>query len=233
MPIIDLFRRRGVYAANSEPVKSRRDDSPVVDPLRDPIANGEPLAYAEYGDSEEPLCTDAVFGLIGTSPHLYGRQPPCGRDQSASGAHHLLDILYAKYCQALDDPQVAVESDWAAPGVAPNSPDGELADRRRSLPGNRHEPVGGMESIEVLLSGTHSIEHAFGPLDRGDAGDVIATDRAPEILRLFAPPEFRAAATRRSAPRPPPALARREHHSMSVDSAISVPQSAPCFDGAT
>jgi hypothetical protein len=180
----------------------------------------------------EPLCTDAVFGLIGTSPHLDGRQPPCGRDQSASGAHHLLDVLYAKYCQALDDPQVAVESDWAAPGVAPNSPDGELADRRRSLPGNRHEPGAGMELIEVLLFGTHSIEHAFGPLDRGDAGDVIATDRAPEILTLFAPPEFRAAATPRSAPRPP-ALARREHHSMSVDSAISVPQSAPYLNGAT
>lgn len=232
MPIIDLFRRRGVCAANSEPVKSRRDDSPIVDPLPDPIANGEPLASAEYGGPEEPSCPNAVFGLIGTTPYLDGRQPPCGRDQSASGARHLLDVLYAKYCQALDEPQVAVESDWAAPGIAPDSPDGELADRRRSLPGNRHEPAAGMESIEVLLFGTHSMEHAFGPLDGGDAGDVIVTDRAPEILRLFAPSEFHAAATRRSAPRPP-ALARREHHSVSIDSAMSVPQCAPYFDGTT
>lgn len=43
----------------------------------------------------------------------------------------------------------------------------------------------------------------------------------PEILRLFAPPEFHAEAAHGAAALPP--LTRREHHALSVDSPLAAP----------
>lgn len=71
-------------------------------------------------------------------------------------------------------------------------------------------------SIETLLSGEPNLEDAFGRLEPALTAD-LEIESMPEVLRLFAPPEFHAAESRRTADLPPP-LTRREHHALSVDS---------------
>jgi hypothetical protein len=98
-------------------------------------------------------------------------------------------------------------------------------------PDIRHEqragPIG-TESIETILSGTRVLEDVFGPLRNGEAPEP-EVEPVPEILRLFAPPEYGAAASR-GMPALPPALARREHHSLSIDSPLPVPAPTPVPD---
>ncbi|SPB15129.1 hypothetical protein NOV72_02358 [Caballeronia novacaledonica] len=79
------------------------------------------------------------------------------------------------------------------------------------------------ESIEALLSGQRTLEDAFGQMTPGH--DDLEVDSVPEVLRLFAPVEYHAAEARRTAALPP-ALNRREHHVLSVDSAFVAPASA-------
>lgn len=77
------------------------------------------------------------------------------------------------------------------------------------------------ESIEALLFGDRTLEDVFERLD-GHTETALDDEPIPEILRLFAPPEFQAAAARRGSALPP-ALTRREHHALTVDSPLSAP----------
>ncbi len=51
----------------------------------------------------------------------------------------------------------------------------------------------------------------------------------PEVLRLFAPNEYLAAASRRP-PALPAVLTRREHHSLGIDSPLPAPDSTTHHD---
>jgi hypothetical protein len=84
-------------------------------------------------------------------------------------------------------------------------------------------------SIEALLSGARVLKDVFGPLGEGEMPGLADTEPVPEILRLFAPAEYHAAASRRPTALPP-ALARREHHALGIDSPLPAPDSNPRDD---
>lgn len=132
----------------------------------------------------------------------------------------LVETLHAQYWRALTDPHLALFGSWseqldspAAP-VASVTPDSHDV---RPTPAN----VAAFSSIEVMLSGKRNLEDAFGRLDTRFSPEQ-EIEPVPEVLRLFAPPEFHAAEARR-APALPPALSRREHHALSVDSPLAAP----------
>ncbi|AJK45852.1 TagK domain-containing protein [Burkholderia plantarii] len=134
----------------------------------------------------------------------------------------LVETLHAQYWRALTDPHTALSGSLSEPPDPPATPVGSVAPDSgshdlRSPPANPTGP----ESIEVLLSGERKLEDAFGRLDTESAPE-LETGPTPEVLRLFAPPEFHSAELRR-APALPPALTRREHHALSVDSPLDAP----------
>lgn len=229
MPIIDLFMNRSAPTRLTELVMSRRTGSPVHAPVTDLVEDDGMSASVAYAGREDLSGANAVFGLIGATASIENRQSRRKRDEPGAGSNDLMDALYAQYCQALDDPWSSVAGDWAAPRISPDGLGDGLLHPRLFNSEDQHAPAAGMESIEALLSGTHLMEHAFGSLGGGEVADFISTDPVPEILRLFGPAEFHAAAARRPAALPP-SLARREHHSLSIDSALAVPQSVPRYD---
>ncbi|NHV24692.1 TagK domain-containing protein [Burkholderia sp. D-99] len=138
-------------------------------------------------------------------------------DIEAGNTDALIDALHAQYWRALADPGAPIASAWApsvddtlAPPIAPDHPHDSPA----------YESPGRSDSIETFLSGNRTIEDAFGHLV-GHVEAVTDGESVPEILQLFAPPEFHAESARR-APAPPP-LTRREHHALSVDSPLVAP----------
>lgn len=86
----------------------------------------------------------------------------------------------------------------------------------------------GTESISAFLGEAQRVEDVFGPLgDSLASGGVdMSIPPTPEILRLFAPAGHPADHASR-ARTPPPALARREHHALALDSWLPDLQARP------
>lgn len=167
--------------------------------------------FAQDQADEDLRGSDAILCLIGS------------RVATEAGARPVLDIgdliatLHTQYCQALDNPWVSIgATDWV-PSLAGAGAAG--------LPIDLRAPSSGIDSIEALLSGAQLLDHAFGPLRDSDLGSLPESEPVPEILRLFAPPEY-LASTRRQTPALPPTLARREHHSFGIDSPLPMPEVA-------
>jgi len=213
MHILRLFRRSG------SPATARFE--PRAIPLGDAFAHANPdsletgdeasLTFAQDQADEDLRGSDAIFGLIGSRPATQAGARP------ASDTGDLIASLHTQYCQALDNPWVPIgATDWVS------APAGVGA---AGLPGDLHASSTGSDSIEALLSGAQLLDHAFGPLRESDLGSLPESEPVPEILRLFAPPEY-LASTRRQAPALPPTLARREHHSFGIDSPLPMPKVA-------
>ncbi|WP_277183569.1 TagK domain-containing protein [Caballeronia sp. BR00000012568055] len=168
----------------------------------------------------------AVFesdvGLVGTSIDIYElfdsrasvtgqSQPKVSPDVDADG---LLATLHQRYCQALGSSVPPDNGLWASTLTAAS----HVAFSR--LPEQEAKQVDG-QSISGLFSDVHKLEDAIGPLTRESIPDlgVLSAARPPEILQLFAPPEYHANAAMR-ANTAPPVLARREHHTLAIDSPL-------------
>lgn len=170
---------------------------------------------------------DAVFGVVGTwtsdeaDPGAETRGAALAAPREAERAEDVIEALHAQYWRTLMDPHALMTGQWAS-----------QSDERSMHPGDAPAEAGGAHdarnsgSIEVLLSGERSLEACFGPLESGPAALAMDIEPVPEILRLFAPPEYHAAATRRP-PGLPPVLTRREHHALSVDSPLPAPLAVP------
>lgn len=184
---------------------------------------------------------NAVFGLLGTpaaAGQITAQRTQRGQDlhvacesqaASASGPDQgmtpdVIGALHDQYWRALDDPLASLAGDWSSHAGLADDPH---EDAPHALDGPRRESeaeVAAMSggSIEALLSGVRTLEECFGPLSAApgscDSRDW-RVDSVPEILRLFAPPEYHAAASQRSRALPP-ALARREHHALGIDSPL-------------
>lgn len=162
--------------------------------------------------------SEAIFDLIGSRP--VQEQGAASQSLTRVDGDDLIAGLHRQYCQALDNPygsESVVE--WELPTELVARAGQDLTDL--SVESNLHG--GEQSSIEALLSGAQLLDHAFGSLVEGDLAGLPAHDPAPEILRLFAPPEYQTSAYR-SVVALPPALARREHHSLSIDSPLPVPE---------
>jgi hypothetical protein len=157
-----------------------------------------------YPRSEPKDDADMIFGLIGTNGSRAQLAQP-----GTNGTADVIGSLYEQYCRALDDPQAAFSGDWSAPAAPEHA---SLNDQSSA----RHERV---ESIEALLSGARGLEDVFGKLAPENSPPASMADTVPEILRLFAPPEFKERPSHL-----PSALVRREHHASGIDSPVLAPR---------
>ena len=222
MRINRLIKRNAATSTRIEPVATGHDvasgDSPHT---RDRINEWDPThAYDSPGDYKEDLRgSNAVYGLIGTFVPSGDGMSQRDRAGFAAGVDDLIEALHEQYCRVLDDPHASLADNWAGQATPAGGPS---AGEGYEPSAGAHAPHNG--SIEALLSGSRFMEDAFGPLVSGDVTDLAATEPVPEILRLFAPTEYRSTASRRPPPLPP-ALARREHHSLGIDSPLPAPDS--------
>ncbi|WP_321956261.1 TagK domain-containing protein [Burkholderia cenocepacia] len=125
----------------------------------------------------------------------------------------LIDTLHAQYWRALADPHTAATAEWGSIAAA-----AEPATRTTALDSPECPDASrDHDSIETLLFGGRTLEDVFERLDE-HTGPLPDDEPVPEILLLFAPPDFRATAAQH-----PPALTRREHHALTIDSPLSAP----------
>lgn len=167
--------------------------------LTDKIVDANQIDGNTFSPSPQLNDSNAIYELIGTGGTMGADTP------RETHTEDLIDALHKQYCRALNDPQAPLGVEWAMPGTTAH----EL------LPDLQPDGVLHVESIETLLCGTRSVEDVFGMLAAGDMPDPAVVTTPPEILRLFAPPEFNA-----GTPRLPPSLVRREHHAVGIDSPL-------------
>ncbi len=122
-----------------------------------------------------------------------------------------MGTLYAHYCKALDTPQSLMSGAWVSstPGVA------------SSASTHDHDEPWDSESggvISSLFPDIERVDQAFGRLGAGEGQYLGERDGVPEILRLFAPSEYKAKPPGESTR--PPTLTQREHHTLAIDSPL-------------
>lgn len=172
-------------------------------------------------DLSAPSCAANLLGQLGigdmerVAPHAN----PLSHASSGSpdSTDVLIDTLYAQYWRALADPHASVIVEWASTAEA------EKPATRAIAPDSQHCPDANRDhaSIDALLFGNRTLEDVFEQLNE-HAAPLLDDEPVPEILRVFAPSEFRAT-TARHPPALPPALTRREHHALTMDSPLSAP----------
>ncbi|WP_322026834.1 TagK domain-containing protein [Burkholderia sp. BCC1977] len=201
----------------------RQSNSSLIAPAPDDAPSRPVADTLSLNDAFGPVrAADDMLGLLGIGTReSAAARPPVAADTAGIDAGHtdaLIDALHAQYWRALTDPGASIDSAWA-PSVDDTLPHQVAPDHPRDT--HACETPGRSDSIETFLSGKRTIEDAFGHLD-GRAEAVTDGESVPEILHLFAPPEFHAESARRP-PAPPPPLTRREHHALSVDSPLAAP----------
>lgn len=210
----------------------RRPDTSLTEPeLRNAPCCPEPrddgVDLLLFEPSDRAGSNTSILDLIGN----YGVTADSTRGKHGTGSQampfpertdNLVETLHAQYWRALTDPHTALSGSWGEQPDAHATPVASvMPDSHDLCPTPTAAAASG--SIEVMLSGERNLEDAFGQLDTGCTFG-LEIEPVPEVLRLFAPPEFHAAEARR-APALPPALTRREHHALSVDSPLAAPVS--------
>lgn len=225
MHFFRLLRRRQSPVTRAEPQAFTAAHAFTRKGTGTPEADSEPLAMFDEKQPEDDLRGGAaIFGLIGSRPAL--EDGAVSRTSAQADTDDLISILHRQYCQALANPfGLAPAADWESPA----EPSGRRVHSESSLHVDPHFYQAGHDSIEALLSGAQLLDHAFGPLRESDLGSLPESEPVPEILRLFAPPEYMASAFRSMALLPP-TLARREHHSLGIDSPLPMPEVSQAGD---
>ncbi|KVU84793.1 hypothetical protein WK76_24055 [Burkholderia ubonensis] len=211
----------------------RHLDAPEIEPvLRDPparVVDRAPSTDLFRSESSDSSYGNAVIlDLIGNAG-LNDRLVPTGADGETStrttgmtdDTDHTEDVignLHAQYWRALTDPHASFTSSWVR---QPDEPSAHPVTHEMSADWQTFVGSDRPGSIEALLTGERRLDDVFGNLEQDSPPD-LEIEAIPEVLRLFAPPEFHTADARR-APAVPPALTRREHHALSVDSPLAAP----------
>lgn len=164
---------------------------------------------------DKTMGSHAIFDLIGALPANTGNADSSRAVAGVGAAEDLVTALQAQYWRALEDPQASLAGGWinssgehALTGATVSADTETAADKNTET----------SKSIETLLSGARRLEDFFGAL--GNLGPTfMGIKPEPEILRLFAPQEYRATLARHPAVMPP-GLVRREHHEAGVDSPL-------------
>ncbi|MCI0151590.1 TagK domain-containing protein [Paraburkholderia sediminicola] len=188
----------------------------------------------DYSAGEDLRGANAVFGLIGSpgtsddGAARHGHGSDGAMMTGMTDGRDLFQTLHEQYCLALDDPRASLDGSWAAQWTIPFAEESALnlhEDHHRRHETSTGRESTGMESIEALLSGAYALHDVFGALGEGEMAGLADTGPVPEILQLFAPAGYHAAASRRSGARPP-VFARREHHTPGIDSSMPMPSPA-------
>ncbi|WP_310634362.1 TagK domain-containing protein [Paraburkholderia sp.] len=219
MLFFQMLRGRESPVIRTEPQAILTDDASNGASADTLEADNDLLAMlGEHYADDDLRGSDAIFSFIGSRPAL--EQGAASQSPTRFDADDLISSLHRQYCQALDNPfGLGSVAEWEAPA----EPAGHDAHGGSGLPVDPHLHRTGHDSIEALLTGAQLLDHAFGALKESDLGYLPESESAPEILRLFAPPEYQASGLRSRAMLPP-ALARREHHSLGIDSPLPMPQ---------
>jgi len=216
-----IFKRTGPVHEREEPTGARRSvTAEPVDGMPEDIFCGDTATRSSASEN--------VFSLLDGRASLKGLSSPEASSQessSMSGARvdpdALIVALHAHYCEALES------SDGLSIGLGDRvSASGTNNDQPAALLAPEFESSRSAGTISDLFSGPQRLEEAIGPLSSDPMladlifdGVDLSIESAPEILQLFAPPEYHAnAALRRGAV--PPTLARREHHTLAIDSPL-------------
>ncbi|MFP3504270.1 TagK domain-containing protein [Burkholderia sp. SIMBA_062] len=175
-------------------------------------------------ESSDRVCSNqSILDLIGR----HGGTVNAARGKRGTGLQtmpfpehtdDLVETLHAQYWRALTDPHTTLPGSWGEQLDLPATPVASVTPDSHDVRPTQAN-LGSPGSIELLLSGERNLEHAFGRLERSFMPDP-EIEPVPEVLRLFAPPEFHAAEAHRT-PALPPTLTRREHHTLSVDSPLA------------
>ena len=207
------------------PCLPQADTSPT-----EPVRHNEQCRPARKEDEADCLQFEAagrgetLVDLIGG--HSQWKRNIGAQAMAASTANRserngdLIEMLHAQYWRALTDPHTALSGSWEEQQDAPATPVAPVTHDSHDVRPTP-ENAAGSGSIEVLLSGERNLEDAFGRLEQHLTSDP-GIETVPEVLRLFAPPEFHAGEAGRTSALPPP-LTRREHHALSVDSPLTAP----------
>jgi hypothetical protein len=163
-----------------------------------------------------PASSETIFELLGSSANAAYDTSAYERPDASTltDRNDLLAILNEQYYQALESPYFLPNSEWvgsSATGI-PGLGKGAVRERDRADDDS--------SSIHSLLSDIEVLEEAFDKLHEGSVTDLAGHDAVPEILRLFAPREYHASAARRVGMAPPP-VARRDHHTLAIDSPLA------------
>ncbi|MBN3775997.1 TagK domain-containing protein [Burkholderia sp. Ac-20345] len=208
----------------------RRPDTSLTEPeLRNEPPDSEKREdsadFLLFEPSDRVGSNTSILNLIGS----HGVTADTARGKRGTGSQamplpertdDLVETLHAQYWRALTDPHTALSGSWGEQLDSHATPVASVMPDSHDLwPTPTNAAASG--SIEVMLSGKRNLEDAFGHLNTGFTPE-LEIEPVPEVLRLFAPPEFHAAEARR-APALPPALTRREHHALSVDSPLAAP----------
>ncbi|WP_167336053.1 TagK domain-containing protein [Paraburkholderia bannensis] len=178
------------------------------------LHRGREDAYPRAGREEHDA---PIFDLLGSHLGDHGQDFYPAADQhvpqsTSIDGSGLMGTLYVHYCKALDAPQSLMSGAWVS--STPSLP--------LSTSTHEHDPTwdshaGG--AISGLFPDIERVDQAFGRLGIGEALDLGGDDGVPEILRLFAPPEY--SAKPHGEPVRPPALTQREHHTLAIDSPLT------------
>lgn len=170
---------------------------------------------AERFPRDSSIDNNAIFGVLGVSSDAAREASVREREQSSGHRDRddLLASLKNQYYQALESPHALPHAPWASSSL----PLAEQAWTLTSAGDARRDDISA--PIGDLLSDIQKLEEAFGPLRHG-VSDVGQPEEIPEILRLFAPPEYHVAVAYRAAAIPP-TVARRDHHTLAIDSPLA------------
>lgn len=174
---------------------------------------------SESGNGEAIRGSSAISGLIGAALAADTGESRRDLSEASSGIDDLIETLHEQYRRVLCDHHASLSGGW----------EGQSALSAGMHPASHYEAQSGartphIASIEALVSGARFMEDAFGPLAADLEADFGAAEAAPEILGLFAPEACLAVAARRARVLPP-ALARRDHHALGLDSPLPAPRS--------
>ncbi|TFE45182.1 TagK domain-containing protein [Paraburkholderia dipogonis] len=173
------------------------------------------LAGSDRSDCS-PESSEAIFELLGSSTNAACDTSAYERPGASTHTDRddLLATLNEQYYHALESPYFLPNSEWV--GSSANG----IPGLGKEAMGERAHAEDDSSSIHSLLSDIDVLEEAFDALHEGSVSDLTGHDAVPEILRLFAPAEYHASAARRVETAPPP-VARRDHHTLAIDSPLA------------
>jgi hypothetical protein len=213
-PSIFKRRKRSGEAARIEP----RVPECAASAVHEASDCDDVTAFDTFSSSPASDANDGVLALFSASMSgaADALAPSVKPATSVHDSDELIRALHGQYCAALDLSNLASSASWDASPVSAVHLEA-FAGSHDDASERAHDDV----SISELFSEPQRLEEAIGPLLEGDALDAeeLNLNAAPEILRLFAPSEYHVngAAQRRFVP---PPLARREHHTLAIDSPV-------------
>ncbi|WP_087043832.1 TagK domain-containing protein [Caballeronia ptereochthonis] len=179
-------------------------------------------SFGWFGHAPVANGGDPVFDLLDATANPGA--PGGSRESSAcadpeavqSGGDPLMDSLYEQYRTALQQPFTAVSGKWVS-AATPGSESAKAC--------SQEAPEWARDAdcpITSLLGDIQTVDDAFDMSSGVDSHGAHSGEDIPEILGLFAPPEYQGALSRYTDVLPPD-LVKREHHALAIDSPIRFP----------